>query len=107
MFHTEALTMLAAIKKLLETLRESLKLNCTDHITGGQSCIFTGREIGKVFYLACVLCFVFVDEIHQKESEAHRQTQLLENTNSIIIAYISHTARCYSGTCWLEAVVYS
>lgn len=34
MFHTEALTMLAAIKKLLETLRESLKLNCTDRVTG-------------------------------------------------------------------------
>lgn len=56
----------------------------------------------KGVYLACVLCFVFVDEIHQKESEAHThtQTQLLENTNSIIITYISHTARCYSGTCW-------
>lgn len=28
----------------------------------------------KGVYLACVLCFVFVDEIHQKESEAHTHT---------------------------------
>lgn len=93
MFHTEALTMLAAIKKLLETLRESLKLNCTDHVTGWQSCIFTGREIGKVFtWPVCSVSSLLMRYIRKNLKHTHTQTQLLENTNSIIIAYISHTA---------------
>jgi len=33
--------------------------------------ILRGKEL---LYLASVLCFIFVDEVHQKESKTHTET---------------------------------
>lgn len=38
--------------------------------------IFNTKNMTLV-YLACVLCFIFIDEIHHKESETHKHTHLL------------------------------
>lgn len=47
----------------------------TEHNTVSHKCLLIFSTKGnELVYLACVLCFILVDEIHHKESETHTNT---------------------------------
>ena len=57
------------------TARITLMETEAEHSTVSHKCLLIFSTKGnELVYLACVLCFILVDEIHHKESETHINT---------------------------------